>query len=93
MRHDEVGEIARKDEIIMRLGGVWIKKNLGNELKRGKYTTQVMRLIATLLRNFRCLTGIKECSMWDALTSDYYRPLVYAVLTTATHDLYDINEL
>ena len=25
MRHDEVGEIARKDEIIMRLGGVWIK--------------------------------------------------------------------
>ena len=93
MRHDEVGEIARKDEIIMRLGGVWIKKNLGNELKRGKYTSQVMRLIATLLRNFRSITGMINYSMWDALTPDFYRPLVYAVLTTATHDLYDINEL
>ena len=52
-----------------------------------------MRLVATLLRNFRCITGIKQYSMWDALTSENYRLLVYAVLTTATHDLEDVNEL
>ena len=72
---------------------MWLKKNIGNLLKRGKYTKQMMRLIATFLRNFRKITGQQDVQMWDVLTSANYKCIAYAVLTTATHDIEDISEL
>ena len=93
MRHDEVGAIARNDRMIVRLGNMWIKRNIGNELKRGKYTSQVMRLVATLLRNFWSISCKPDADMLEILTPEHYRKLVHAVLATASADLEDISEL
>ena len=49
MIHDDVGELAHEDELIIALGYQWLEKNVGNKLKRAKYTSQVMRLSGRLL--------------------------------------------
>ena len=43
LRTDTVGEIIRNDSIILKLGKMWITRNVANVLKRGKYTAGVLR--------------------------------------------------
>ena len=93
LRVDEVGEIARSDNIILLLGKMWISKNVGNLLKRGKYTAQVMRLVSNFLKNYRKITNNPSATLWQVLKPENYRNIVYAVITTATHDLQNVTEL
>lgn len=47
MKRDEVGMLAHGDELIRRLGNMWMEKNYGYRLKRGKYTSIVMQMNAS----------------------------------------------
>ena len=93
LRTDEVGEIVRSDFIILKLGKMWITKNVGNILKRGKYTSQVLRLVGHFLKHYRKITDSPSATLWQALRSQNYHNIVYAVITTATHDLENVDEL
>jgi hypothetical protein len=81
MHVDEISSIAKKDTLIVCLGNQWFVKNLGNRLKRGKYTGQIMRLAARLLKNLRGLGN--HHNMWDFLVPDEFTNLVKATLMTA----------
>ena len=52
-------------------------KNIGNKLKRGKCTSQIMRLHARLPRQIAPLTSN---SLWDNLKESYFDNIVKATL-------------
>ena len=93
LRTDTVGEIIRNDSIILKLGKMWITKNVANVLKRGKYTAGVLRLVGNFVKNYREITGNISISLNDILPSQNHSNIVYGVLATATHDLQNIVDL
>ncbi len=92
MKRDEVGMTARDDQLIIRLGNMWMEKNVGNPLKRGKYTSQVMRLSASLLLNIRKLDP-QPHSLWNYLNQEQFDNIVSATLMTAACTMDDESEL
>ena len=69
-----------------------MQKNIGNILKRGRYTSQVMRLAARLLINLRkCKKLEGGTSMWDYLKPELFEAIVEATLLTALQVLFIIN--
>jgi len=93
LRTDTVGEIIRNDSIILKLGKMWITRNVANVLKRGKYTAGVLRLVGNFVKNYREITGNISISLNDILPSQNHSNIVYGVLATATHDLQNIVDL
>ena len=78
MHNDEVGDVARSDRLITVLGNKWMEKNMGNTLKRGKYTSEIMRLVARLLIALRKVTD-KILSMWDFLAPENFDNIVVVI--------------
>ena len=98
MRPDDITRIAQTDRIIIAIGNIWIKRHVGNPLKRSKYTRSTLRLLSNLLLNIRQLTGNNHMDMWSALVPDNYKLLVKATLVAAGKeydglDYTDRNEL
>lgn len=92
MNQDDIGMIAREDNLIVRLGNMWMEKNIGNKLKRAKYTSQIMRMVARLLYNIR-----KETNT-DLDLSEYIKPCFFddiarATMLTAGRDATDDEHL
>ena len=92
MNHDDIGNVAREDPLIISLGNIWLEKNIGNKLKRGKYTSQIMRLVARLRHN------IKKETKTNVSMSEYIKPCLFddiakATLTTAGIDTSDPENL
>ncbi|KAK6191260.1 hypothetical protein SNE40_002994 [Patella caerulea] len=84
MNMDMIGTVAREDPLIVELGNQWIQKNVGNRLKRGAYTGQIMRLCARLLINLREITPItEEPIFWNYLKASFFDDIVEATLKTA----------
>ena len=50
---DEVSNVVKGDTLIIQQGKQWLKKNVGNILKRGVYTSQIVRLVGRFLLNLR----------------------------------------
>jgi len=94
MRNDPVAKVARNDALICMLGNMWLQKNVGNQLNRGKYTSQVMRLAAKLLMNLRKVQPTKnnEDLCWY-LHPENFESIVKATLITAASDMDDENDL
>lgn len=78
MLNDVIGKIARADKLIISLGNIWLEKNVGNKLKRGKYTSQIMRLTARLLCNLR------EINENEEIMSNYLKPAHFNDIAKAT---------
>ena len=93
MKRDEVGLVAREDKLIIALGNQWMDKNIGNKLKRGKYTSQVMRLHARFLLNLRKVAPQENNSLWDYLKDCHFEKLVQATLVTAAINMDDEEDL
>jgi len=89
---DQIGNIARADPLIVGLGNIWMEKNIGNKLKRGKYTRDIMRLVANLLCNIREETRTEE-TFTNYLKPAYFHSIAKATLTTAGVDLEDAENL
>ena len=51
MRNDQVAKVARNDPLIIGLGNMWMKRNVGNRAMRRYYTSSIMWLVAKLLMN------------------------------------------
>lgn len=83
MSNDQAGSVARQDELILRLGNQWLQKNIGNRLKRAKYTSQVMRLAARMLMHLQMLEPTEENTMWNYLKPEYFTAITKATLLTA----------
>ena len=94
MNLDAVGLLARSDPLIIGLGNIWIEKNISNPLKRGKYTAQVMRLNATLLRSLRKIKPLDvEMSMWNYLCKENFDAVVEGTFVTAAASAEDKDDL
>ena len=93
MREDEVGLLARQDPLIIGLGNQWLEKNVGNPLKRGKYTSQVMRLNATNLLHMRTVKPLENNSTWDYLKPQHFDDVATATLMTAASTMDNDEDL
>ncbi|XP_021353744.1 uncharacterized protein LOC110450516 [Mizuhopecten yessoensis] len=88
MKVDEVGTVARNDPLIVQLGNQWIQKNIGNTLKRGSYTSQIMRLVARLLLHLRKIKPLnEEPTMWNYLKPSHLDEIIKATLMTASQSV------
>ena len=92
MHNDIIGEVARSDTLIVTLGNQWMEKNVGNVLKRGKYTSEIMRLVARFLIALRKLTGL-ELAMWEFLKPSHFDNLAKATLMVSEADGDDQDDL
>ena len=92
MHNDEVSDVARSDRLVIVLGNQWMEKNIGNTLKRGKYTSEIMRLVAHLLIALRKVAG-KQMSMWDFLNPENFDNIVKATPMVAVADMDDEDDL
>jgi len=95
MHLDDIGNAARQDHLIIMLGNQWMDKNVGNRLKRGRYTSQVMRLAAKLLINLRKIQPLNSPAnnMNDYLKPEYFETIVKATLLASLSNLDDEDEL
>ena len=95
LHNDEVGLVARGDRLIVMLGNQWLEKNIGNALKRGKYTSQVIRLAARLLVSLRTVYPLPEAknTMDDYLKPSYFDAIIEATLLTAAPNMDDVDDL
>lgn len=98
MKRDDVGTLARKDDLIVMLGNMWMDKNIGNRLKRGKYTSAVMRLNARFLLNLRKLAPLQgnpdsSSTMSTYLAPENFNSIVKAALLTASSTMDDDEDL
>ncbi|KAL4237610.1 hypothetical protein ACF0H5_002324 [Mactra antiquata] len=92
MLMDDIGNLARKDHLIVRLGNKWMEKNIGNRLKRGKFTSQIMRKVARLLLNFKKETNTDYC-LSDYLKPCYFDEVAKSTLVVAGRDAEDAELL
>ena len=88
MNNDDIGIIAREDNLKVRLGNMWMDKNHSNKLKRGKYTSQIMRMVARLLINIQKETNT-DLSLSEYLKPCYFDDIARATLITAGQDVTD----
>jgi len=95
MNLDEVGKVVREDPLLIQLGNQWMQKNVDNKLKRGSYTSQILRLCGRMLLNLRKIKPLKDSkvSLWDYLKPEYFEALVEATIMTATPSIDDEEEL
>ncbi|XP_055958224.1 protein IWS1 homolog, partial [Patella vulgata] len=96
MHMDAIGKVVREDSLIIQLGNQWMEKNVGNRLKRGSYTSQILRLVGRLLinlRNIKPLPAGEEQSLWNYLKPSHFDAIVEATLMTAAPDMDDEEDL
>ena len=93
MQNDEIGTVARSDMLIIMLGNQWYEKNIGNELKRARYTAEIMRLVARLCISLRNLAGNQTLTLWECLKPEHFNSLVKATLMVAAGDMDDEDQL
>lgn len=93
MKMDRVGQVAREDPLIIHLGNQWIQKNVGNKLKRGAYTSAIMRLVARMLLNLRKLKPIADPCMSNYLKSEHFDAVCKATILTCASQMDDEEDL
>ena len=60
---DEVSAAVKADILIIQLENQWMEINVGNVLKRGTYTSQILRLVGRFLPNLRKIKQKPEKNM------------------------------
>lgn len=93
MKMDNVGKLARQDHLIIHLWNQWMQKNVGNKLKRGAYTSAIMRLVARLLLNLRKLKPLPNRYMSNYPTSGHFDTLCHAIIITSASNMDDEEDL
>ena len=78
MQKDEIWQICRSNELIISLGNLWMEKNVSHKLKRGRLTSQIMRLLDSIRKETKT-----NYSMSDYLKPFFFNDVVRATLLTA----------
>ena len=85
MTRDDITAIAQGDKLICIMGESWLKRSVGNKLKRKYYVSQHMRQAARLLKAARCRTGT-SLSMWEFLRPSYFDTIAEATLDISVRE-------
>lgn len=94
MTSDKVGCEAKNDDLICRLGELWLRSCVDNKKKRAYWASQHMRLMARLLIAIRTMKQDNNMTMWDVLSPKMFDTyLVPGVLEMALPDMDDIEDL
>ncbi|XP_069109552.1 uncharacterized protein [Argopecten irradians] len=94
MLNDEVGKVAREDPLLIHLGNIWMEKNVDNKLKRGCYTSQILRLVARLFLQLKEMKPLADGkTLWDYLQPQYFDVLAEATLSIADPSKEDAEDL
>lgn len=94
MRLDEIGQVARSDNLIVSLGNHWLLRSVGNQLMRKYYTSAVMRLSSRLLITLRgMVTPPTGTRMEDYLDPAFFTHVAEAALKVAQQDSFDEDNL
>ena len=78
MKDDEIGNVAKTDSLILKLGEGTIRKLVKNKLKRGIYTSTKMRLVARTLLEVREIIEDPVASWSDVLKPAHFNSIVQA---------------
>lgn len=93
MNSDDCGCVARKDELICKLGEWWLMSCNDNKKKRAYWASQHMRLMAKLLMAVQTIQQDQTLTMWDVLRPSLFESLVSGALHVSLPDMDDIEEL
>jgi hypothetical protein len=77
--NDKISEIITNDTLLIKFGNVVIKENYKNPLKRGKYTSDKLRLLGRLVFEMRNKSGNNDLSASDALRPSEFMSVLNAV--------------
>ncbi|XP_069114279.1 uncharacterized protein [Argopecten irradians] len=92
MSRDDVTECAKGDPLIVSLGNNWLKRNMGNKLKRKYYSSSRMRGAARLLQHLRTITNT-NMTMSKFICPMYFDKMCEAALLCASMENDDEEDL
>ena len=87
MTSDNVGCVARKDELICKLGEWWLMSCNDNRKKRPYWASQHMRLMAKLLMAVQSTRQDMTLTMWDVLRPSMFEALVAGALEVSLPEM------
>lgn len=96
MRNDKYGKRAKRDQIIIMVGNMWMDKNVGNILKRGNLTSAVIRLLGRLTEILIESCSIEGCTdpcLADYIDPQYFDAVCKAALLCAKNSMDDVTDL
>ena len=96
MKNDVISKVAKGDPLIVALGNLSMKRNIGNKVMRRYNVSGDMRLVARCLIELRELQegedAKKNLTWYDALHSDQYKNIVKAVFAVCRESYNEAEE-
>ena len=96
MKNDHISKVARSDPLIVALGNLAMKRNIGNKVMRPYNVSSDMRLVARALIELRELQeeedAKKNLTWYDAFTPDQYPNIVKAIFAVCCENLIEAKQ-
>ena len=96
MKNDHISKVARSDPLIVALGNLAMKRNIGNKDMRPYNVSSDMRLVARALIELRELQegedAKKNLTWYDAFTPDQYPNIVKAISAVCCENLIEAKQ-
>ena len=92
MTQDSESNIAQNDHLIVALGNSWLRRNVGNKLKRKYYASSRMRQAARFLTHM-CSLSNETHDISAFLSPKYFDVATKAALLTASQSIDDEEDL
>jgi hypothetical protein len=80
MKKDDIGNTAKTDKLILKLGEAGLKKNVKNALRRGTYTSCKMRICARALHEVRTIVDNNNADWEEVIKPKYFHASVKAAM-------------
>jgi hypothetical protein len=93
MTPDKISDVAQKDDLIVTLGNLWMRRNIGNKLKRCYYSSSRMRQMGRFLINFRKVSENESATMRDCIQPGNFDFVARAAMMAANQDMDDVEDL
>jgi hypothetical protein len=96
MKNDVISKVAKGDPLIVALGNLSMKRNIGNKVMRRYNVSSDMRLVARALIELRELQeeedAKKNLTWYDAFTPDQYPNIVKAIFAVCCKNLTEAKQ-
>ena len=93
MKNDDVGMVAKNDDLIVALGESWLRRNLPNVEKRKYYTSQRMRLAAKLKMEVHKEIMDESATMWQIMSPKFFDDVCMSAIKCCIPFSDDIEDL
>jgi hypothetical protein len=78
MKNDEINDLIKKDSLLITFGNAVIKENYRNQLKRGKYTSDKLRLVARVIIEAQKGPSNHDCDVEALIKANKFKDIVRA---------------